>query len=208
MAVPTRVKICGITRLEDAIVAAEAGADAVGFVFATSARRVTAERAAEIVAKLPPFVTTVGLFVDPGAEDVEAVLREVPLDLLQFHGAEVPAFCAGFGRPWIKALAVAPGVDLLQSAARFSGARGLLLDAFVPGAHGGTGVTADWHAIPASLPLPIVLAGGLTPGNVADAIRAVRPWAVDVSSGVEREKGIKDHDKLRAFMRGARNADV
>lgn len=205
---PTRIKFCGITRLEDALAAARLGVDAIGFVFhAKSARHVEPERVAAIVRQLPAFVTTVGLFVDPTEAEVRSVLAAAQLDLLQFHGAEQPAFCARFGRPWIKALAVAPGVDLLQSAANYAGSRGLLLDAFVPGMHGGTGIQADWSAIPKSLPLPVILAGGLNPANVGEAIRAVRPWAVDVSSGVERDKGVKDHVKMVAFIRGVRDAD-
>jgi phosphoribosylanthranilate isomerase len=205
---PTRIKFCGITRPEDALAAARLGVDAIGFVFhRKSPRYVDPGRAAAIVRHLPPFVTTVGLFVDPSPAEVQAVLAAASLDLLQFHGAEAPDFCAGFGRPWIKALAVAPGVDLLQSAANYAGSRGLLLDAFVPGMHGGTGTQADWSAIPQSLPLPVILAGGLTPANVGEAIRAVRPWAVDVSSGVERAKGVKDHEKMVAFIRGVRDAD-
>jgi len=204
----TRIKFCGITRSEDAQAAARLGVDAVGFVFhRQSPRYVPPERAAAIAHDLPAFVTTVGLFVDPDEAEVRSVLAAFPLDLIQFHGAEPPEFCARFGRPWIKALAVAPGVDLLQSAANYAGSRGLLLDAFVPGMHGGTGIKADWSAIPGSLPLPVILAGGLTPANVGEAIRAVRPWAVDVSSGVEREKGVKDHDKMVAFIRGVRDAD-
>lgn len=206
---PTRIKICGITRLDDALEAARLGADAIGLIFfAGSARHVDAQRAGDIVSALPPFVTSVGLFVDPSRAEVLSVLKRVPLDLLQFHGGEPAEFCASFGRPYIKAIAAAPGVDLLQSAATYPAARGVLVDAFVPGAHGGTGVTADWSAIPRQMPLPVVLAGGLHPGNVAEAIRAVRPWAVDVSSGVESTKGVKDHDKLAAFVRGVRNADV
>jgi phosphoribosylanthranilate isomerase len=204
-----RVKICGITRVEDALEAARLGADALGFVFhPASPRFVSTARAAEIVAALPPFVTSVGLFVNADAALVESVLGEIPLDLLQFHGAETPLECARFGKPWMKALAVAPGVDLLQSAVVFRGGRGLLLDAFVPGSHGGTGRTADWTSIPGGMPVPVVLAGGLHPGNVGAAIRAVRPWGVDVSSGVERDKGVKDHKKLAAFMEGVRDADV
>lgn len=205
---PTRIKFCGITRPEDAQAAAQLGVDAIGFVFhRQSPRYVAPERVAAIVRDLPAFVTTVGLFVDPDETDVRSALDVAPLDLLQFHGAEPPEFCASFGRPWIKALAVAPGVDLLQSAANYAGSRGLLLDAFVPGMHGGTGTKADWSAIPQVLPLPVILAGGLTPANVGEAIRAVRPWAVDVSSGVERDKGVKDHDKMVAFIRGVRDAD-
>ena len=205
----TRIKICGITRAEDALAAAAAGADAIGLIFyAGSSRHVSAERAADIVGRLPPFVTAVGLFVDPAEDEVRAVLDRVALDLLQFHGAETPEFCARFGRSHIKALAAAPGVDLLQSAASYREARGVLIDAYVPGVHGGTGVPADWDAIPGTLPLPLVLAGGLTPDNVGQAVRTVRPWAVDVSSGVELARGVKDHDKITAFVRGVRNADV
>lgn len=206
---PTRIKICGITRIADALYAAELGADAIGLIFYEgSPRHVTADQAAAIAGALPPFVTTVGLFVNPSAEAVRAVLDEVPLDLLQFHGAEEPAFCESFERPYIKAIAAAPGIDLLQSGTVFEQARGILIDAYVPGAHGGTGVTADWTSIPRPFPKPIVLAGGLHPGNVAEAVRAVRPWAVDVSSGVEAAKGVKDHDKMTAFVRGVRDADV
>jgi phosphoribosylanthranilate isomerase len=136
------------------------------------------------------------------------VLRAVPVHLLQFHGAEAPDYCAAFDRPYLKAIRVKPGVDLLQYAARHAAAKGLLLDAFTDGTHGGTGQSFDWSLIPARLPLPIVLAGGLTPDNVGEAIRQVRPWAVDVSSGVERDKGIKDAAKIAAFIRGARDADV
>jgi phosphoribosylanthranilate isomerase len=205
----TRIKICGITRAEDALAAAAAGADAIGLIFyAGSSRHVTPASAAVIVSHLPPFVTAVGLFVDPAEDEVRAVLDEVPLDLLQFHGAETPEFCIRFGRPHIKALAAAPGVDLLQSAKVHSAARGVLIDAYVPGAHGGTGVTADWGSIPGTLPRPLVLAGGLTPDNVGEAVRTVRPWAVDVSSGVERARGVKDHEKITAFVQGVRNADV
>ena len=205
----TRIKMCGITRAEDALEAARLGVDALGFIFyAGSPRHVTIERAASIIAALPPFVTTVGLFVDPTEDEVRAVLSTVPLDLLQFHGSETPAFCARFGRPWMKAIAAAPGVDLLQSAGFYAGARALLIDAFVPGVHGGTGVQTDWHSIPKDFPMPIVLAGGLHPGNVADAVRTVRPWAVDVSSGVEQAKGIKAPHKMSAFVQGVRDADA
>ncbi len=206
---PTRIKICGITRPEDALRAAELGADAIGLIFfAGSARHVTAARALEVIAKLPPFVTTVGLFVDAPRAEVDAVLSTVPLDLLQFHGEETPAYCESFDRPYIKAIAAAPGVDLLQSARFHAKARALLVDAYVPGVAGGTGVQADWSAIPQNLPIPVVLAGGLHAGNVAQAIRAVQPWAVDVSSGVEQSRGIKDHNKMAAFVRGVRDADV
>ncbi len=206
---PTRIKICGITRPEDALRAAELGADAIGLIFYSgSARHVTAARALDVIARLPPFVTTVGLFVDASPAEVEAVLSVVPLDLLQFHGDESPAYCEGFDRPYIKAIAAAPGVDLLQSAGFHAKARALLVDAYVPGVAGGTGVQADWSAIPRNLPIPVVLAGGLHAGNVSEAIRTVQPWAVDVSSGVEQSRGIKDHNKMAAFVRGVRDADV
>jgi phosphoribosylanthranilate isomerase len=205
----TAVKICGITRVEDGLAAAHAGAHAIGLVFhPESARCVSQQAAARIVRELPPFVTTVALFVDAEPEAVRAVLRAVPVHLLQFHGAETPDYCAAFDRPYLKAIRVKPGVDLLQYAARHAAAKGLLLDAFTDGTHGGTGQSFDWSLIPARLPLPIVLAGGLTPDNVGEAIRQVRPWAVDVSSGVERDKGIKDAAKIAAFIRGARDADV
>jgi phosphoribosylanthranilate isomerase len=205
----TAVKICGITRVEDGLVAAHAGAHAIGLVFhAASPRHVAPHAASLIVRSLPPFVTTVGLFVDQEPAAVRAVLDTVPVDLLQFHGSEPPDYCAAFERPYLKAVRVKPGVDLLQYARRYASAKALLLDAFSDALQGGTGQSFDWALIPPSLPLPIVLAGGLTPDNVGEAVRVVRPWAVDVSSGVEREKGIKDAAKIAAFIRGARDADV
>jgi len=205
----TRVKICGITRVEDARAAAHAGADAIGLVFyEKSPRHVGIERARAVLAGLPPFVTSVGLFVNPSAAEVEAVLDTLPLDLLQFHGDESAEFCRRFGRPYLKAVRVRPGVDLVKYAASYPDARGLLLDAYVEGTPGGTGQAFDWSLIPAQLPLPVVLSGGLDAANVGEGIRRVRPWAVDVSSGVEADKGIKDAAKIAAFMQGVRNADV
>ena len=205
----TAVKICGITRVEDALAAAHAGAHAIGLVFyAGSARRVPHEAARRVVDALPAFVTPVALFVDPRPIDVERVIAEVKPQLLQFHGDETPEFCERFGLPYIKAAKVRQGVDLLQYARRYTAAKGLLLDAFVDGSHGGTGATFDWALIPDQLPLPLILAGGLHADNVADAIRRIRPWAVDVSSGVEAAKGIKDAARIAAFIRGVRNADV
>jgi phosphoribosylanthranilate isomerase len=206
----TAVKICGITRTQDAQAAVRFGAHALGFVFyANSPRNIAAVRAAELVKALPPFVTTVGLFVDPVASEVKSVLEQVRLDLLQFHGEEPPAFCEQFGTPYIKAVRVKAGVDLLQYAQRYATtARGLLLDAFVDGTHGGTGTAFDWSLIPRDLPLPVILSGGLNPANVAAAIRAVAPCAVDVSSGVEASPGIKDPQKIAAFMKEVRSADV
>jgi phosphoribosylanthranilate isomerase len=205
----TRVKICGITRPEDALAAVRLGADAVGLVFyAKSPRHVSPQQALEITRALPPFVTSVGLFVNPTAAEVETVLQALHLDLLQFHGEEPPELCRRFRVPYLKAVRVKPGLDLVQYAASYSDARGLLLDAFVEGAHGGTGQSFDWGLIPAALPLPVVLSGGLDAANVAAAIEQAKPWAVDVSSGVESAKGIKDAARMAAFMQGVRNADV
>lgn len=205
----TRIKICGITREQDIHAAVYAGADAIGLVFyERSPRHVSGEHAAQLLSVLPPFVTTVGLFVDAEAEFVRAVLAVVPLDVLQFHGDESPEYCAQFGRPWLKAIRVRPGVDLLQCAARYAGAQALLLDAHVEGIPGGTGATFDWSLIPESLALPLILSGGLDKGNVADAIAQVRPYAVDVSSGVEAQKGIKDAAKIAAFVNEVNRIDV
>lgn len=203
----TRIKICGLTRPQDVRAAVDAGADAIGFVFyPPSPRHVTFEQAAALAALLPPFVTAVGLFVNPAAEFVAEALRQVPLQLLQFHGDETEAECARYGRPWIRAARVRPGVDLLEFAACHPGARGILLDAYVDG-YGGGGKTFDWSLIPSGLGRPLILSGGLDPDNVREAVRAVRPWAVDVSSGVEAGKGIKDADKMAAFIAGVRDAD-
>lgn len=205
----TAVKICGITRAEDALAAARHGAHAIGLIFyPPSPRHVAPAAAAAIAAALPPFVSKVGVFVNPERAWVEEVLSHVRLDLLQFHGDEAPAFCAGFEVPYVKAARVRPGVDLLEYSAGYSRAQGLLLDAFEPGVYGGTGKGFDWSLVPRELPMPVILSGGLTPSNVGEAIRAVRPWAVDVSSGVEAAKGIKDAAKIAAFIEEVRNADV
>ena len=202
-----RVKICGITRQQDLHAACQAGADALGFVFyEKSPRHVTIAAATALVRELPPFVQSVGLFVNADPAFIEAVLRDVPLDLLQFHGDEAPPDCLRFGRPYIKAVRVNRDTDLLKCAADFDTARGLLLDAWVPGVPGGTGERFDWSLIPADLPRPIILSGGLTPDNVAEAIQRVCPWAVDVSSGVEKEKGIKDAHKIAQFIAKAKEA--
>jgi phosphoribosylanthranilate isomerase len=204
----TRVKICGVTRVEDAVAAATAGADAIGLVFyAKSPRFVSLSRALEICQALPPFITTVGLFVDAAADDVQAILAAAPIDLLQFHGEESPEYCAQFGKPFMKAVRVRPDLDLIQYATLYKAANALLLDAYVPGKAGGTGMTFDWKLIPKELAANIVLSGGLTPGNVADAVKAVRPWAVDVSSGVEASPGVKDDAKISEFIKGA-HADL
>ncbi|MGE6993992.1 phosphoribosylanthranilate isomerase [Pseudomonas sp. NPDC047961] len=197
-----RSKICGITRVEDALVAADAGADAIGLVFyAKSPRAVSIQQAQRIVAALPPFVTTVGLFVNASRCEINETLDAVPLDVIQFHGDEAPADCEGFCRPWYKALRVQAGEDVRRQAARYAGASAILLDTFVAGVPGGTGEVFDWSLIPADLPKPLILAGGLTCQNVQQAVAEVRPFAVDVSGGVELSKGIKDPDCVREFVR-------
>ncbi|MFZ4823849.1 phosphoribosylanthranilate isomerase [Pseudomonas putida] len=202
-----RSKICGITRIEDALAAAEAGADAIGFVFyAKSPRAVDVRQARAIIAELPPFVTTVGLFVNASRCELNEILEVVPLDLLQFHGDETPQDCEGYQRPWIKALRVRPGDDLEAACQRYAGARGILLDTYVPGVPGGTGEAFDWSLVPARLGKPIILAGGLSADNVGQAIARVKPYAVDVSGGVEQAKGIKDAAKIEAFMRAVKQA--
>lgn len=202
-----RVKICGITRLQDLHDACAAGADALGFVFYDkSPRRVSGEAAAGLVRALPPFVQSVGLFVNADPAFIEAMLEIVPLDLLQFHGDETPADCMRYARPYIKAIRVTADTDLLEYAADFETARGLLLDAWVPGVPGGTGESFDWKVIPPHLPKPVILSGGLTPANVAAAITQVHPWAVDVSSGVEAAKGIKDPHQVAQFIAKAKSA--
>jgi len=215
----TRVKICGITRLADGLAAAREGADAIGFVFWTGTpRRIAADAARAIAAALPPYVTTVGLFVDPDPEEVRATLAAVPLDLLQFHGNEPPELCRGFARRYVKAVPVATEArkdGLLEYAARYPDAAAWLFDAPPSGGlPGGTGQTFDWSALPHDLERPLVLSGGLNAGNVGAAIRRVRPWGVDVSSGVEAidaagkpAKGIKDSERIRAFIEEVRHAD-
>lgn len=205
----TAIKICGLTRIDDALAAARHGANAIGVVlYSGSPRFVTHEQARRIVDAVPPFVTTVALMVNPSADQVHAAIKQVRPALLQFHGDETDAFCSSFSVPYIKALRVKPETDLLQYARTYASAKGLLLDAFVEGAHGGTGAVFDWSLIPRNLSLPLILAGGLNPDNVSEAIRQVRPWAVDVSSGVEAEKGKKDAALIAAFIRGVRDADV
>ncbi len=203
----TRIKICGITRGQDAVVAAELGAHAVGLMFyEDSPRFVSLNKARKVIEVLPPFVTRVGVFVNPEEQKVHAILDALRLDLLQFHGDEPAQFCARFGLPYIKAVRVKKGVNLLQYASRYRDAKGLLLDAHNEKSYGGTGEVFDWSLISGNLPLPIILSGGLNADNVAHAIRQVRPWAVDVSSGVEAAKGIKDAAKIAAFVQEVRSA--
>jgi len=205
----TRIKICGITRPADGLAAVRAGADAIGLVFyPPSPRAVSLDRAREIVSVLPPFVTVVGLFVNEPRERLTQLLQSLRIDLLQFHGDEGPADCIGYYRPWIKALRMQAEIDLPAQAKRYAGASGLLLDAYRPGVPGGTGQAFDWERIPPEMDSNIILAGGLNPDNVESAVRQVRPYAVDVSGGVEVSKGIKDAAKIAAFIAGVRRGDT
>jgi phosphoribosylanthranilate isomerase len=204
----TRVKICGITRVTDAVAAAEAGADAIGLVFyPSSPRHVEVEQAQAIMRELPAFVTTVALFVNADASTVAEVVDATGVDLLQFHGDETPEFCAAQRRPWLRAVRMRADIDLEEEAERYAEARGLLLDAYRPGVPGGTGETFEWSRVPESLGGRVIVAGGLTPSNVGDAIRALRPVAVDVSGGVEADKGIKDPVKIKTFIDEVRRAE-
>ena len=204
----TRVKICGLTRESDVVAAADAGADAVGLVFyARSPRAVEVEQARRLVNALPPFVTSVGLFVDSQADFVRSVLARVPLDTLQFHGEESPDYCAAFHRPWIKAVRMRPGTDLEVQAERYLGSGSLLLDTYDPSSAGGTGRRFEWDLVPEWLAPRIILAGGLTPENAAEAVHRVGPYALDVSGGVESAKGIKDRAKMDAFLHRVKEGD-
>ncbi|MFN7552340.1 MAG: phosphoribosylanthranilate isomerase [Pseudomonadota bacterium] len=204
MSARARVKLCGMTRTEDALVAARLGADAIGLIFAAaSPRRIEPERAAEIAVAMPPFVARVALFLDQTSDFVAQVLAAVPVDLLQFHGRENAAFCRAFGKPWIKVVPMADVDDVSAYAARYPDAAGFLLDSHGAGAAGGSGRTFDWSraaAAVARIERPVLLAGGLNPGNVHEAVTRVKPWAVDASSGVEASPGIKDHARMAAFI--------
>ena len=204
----TRVKICGITRIEDGLAAARAGADAIGLVFyPNSGRYVEPARAAEIARAMPPFVTRVALFVNAPVEEISEVLQQVPIDLIQLHGNECPDYCARLERPYIKAIRMKADTDLLAERDRYREAAGLLVDTYVPGVPGGTGETFNWSLIPRSLAGDIILAGGLTKHNVLEAVINVRPWAVDVSGGVEASTGIKDASAIQQFVRGVQLGD-
>jgi phosphoribosylanthranilate isomerase len=206
--VRTRVKVCGITRPADAAAAAQAGADAIGLVFyPPSPRFISVDRALEIRAALPPFVQTVALFVNPDAAQVAQVIGRVKPAMLQFHGEEEARFCEDFGLPYVKACRVKPGVDALKYLRPFSGAAAWLFDSHVA-EYGGVGESFDWSLVPADSGKHVILSGGLSCANVAEAIRRVRPWGVDVSSGVESAKGIKDAGKIAAFIAEVRNADL
>lgn len=203
----TRIKCCGMTRIEDALLAAELGADAIGLVFtARSRRRVSIEQAREIVRALPPFVTIVALLMDDDAGYVQDVIDAVQPDLLQFHGSERDDWCAQFGRRYLKAIAMGQGVAALPQLQQYPRASGLLLDGHGLGEAGGSGKAFDWSLMPKDLAQPLILAGGLTPANVGEAIRVARPWAVDVASGIESAPGIKDPQKMADFIRAVRSA--
>ncbi len=202
-----RVKFCGITNAEDAREAVRLGVDAVGLVFyPPSPRSVTLDQAIAVVAELPAFVTRVGLFVNPQAQWVDEVMNTLALGCLQFHGEETPEDCKRYQTPYIKAVRMKDDVDLHRAADAYSDAGGLLLDSYIKGTRGGTGELFDWSMIPSDLKQQIILAGGLSPENVAQAIISVRPYAVDVSGGIEAAKGIKDHNKMNEFMRGVYSA--
>ncbi len=205
---PTRIKICGTTRPEDARSAAHWGADAIGLVFhPASARAVEIETARAIVRASPPFLTVVGLFLDAEPERVRTVLDAVALDALQFHGSESPEYCRAFGRPYVKAVGMAGGADVTAMAANYPDARGLLVDSHAVGEAGGTGQSFAWERLPAQRAFGLILAGGLAPENVAGAVARVRPDAVDVSTGVEQSRGIKDDDRIREFIEEVRRGD-
>ena len=204
----TRIKICGLTREADVDAAVEAGADAIGFVlYPKSPRAVSAQRAGELARRLPPFVTPVLLFVNAAAQEIEAAVQAVPHGLLQFHGDETPVQCRAPARPYLRAVRMGQGVDLLDCAASFSDAQALLLDAHVEG-YGGGGKVFDWSLVLPGVACRLVLSGGLNPANVTDGILRVRPWAVDVSSGVEAAKGVKDATLMRRFCQAVRAADA
>lgn len=203
----TRVKICGITRPEDAVAAAELGVDAIGLVFyPKSTRNIDVDRANEILSAVPPFVTSVALFLDARSDFVAHILNSVPIDIIQFHGDECPADCGTFGRPYLKAIGMKGGVNVQAYADTYPDAQGYLLDSHAVGEAGGTGTRFDWASTP-QLNKPVILAGGLSPDNVAEAIRLARPYALDISSGVESAPGIKDRDLMKLFMTEVRNAD-
>lgn len=205
----TRIKICGITRWEDAAAAIDMGVDALGFVFVKSSPRfVSVEQARDMVSRLPPFVSSVGLFMNQSAREISEILKIVDLDLLQFHGEESPQDCDQFGRTYIKALPMGGNLVPMDYMANYPQSKGFLLDSHDVGGSGGSGHTFDWTKIPQGLGIPIILAGGLDALNVADAIEQTRPYAVDVSSGVEQSKGIKDINKMKAFVDAVRAGET
>ncbi|MEW4982383.1 MAG: phosphoribosylanthranilate isomerase [Cycloclasticus sp.] len=208
MSLRTRVKICGITQVDDALAAIDAGADALGFVFYEGSPRFVDIHSTKLIfEKLPPFINKVGLFVNANYDYISHVLDALPLDILQFHGDEDEAFCRSFNRPYLKAIRMRDTTDLSDMAEIYSSASGLLLDAFDSTQYGGTGQTFNWDLLPKRCNLPIVLAGGLTVHNIYDAVKNTNPYAVDVSSGVEKSKGVKDHQLINKFMHEVKRAN-
>jgi len=204
----TRIKICGITRKEDIHSAAQLGVDALGFVFVSSSPRcINIDQAGMLIHELPPFIQSVGLFMNQSEQEIREVLQAIPLNLLQFHGEESPAFCQQFALPYIKAIPMGGEIDALHYAAQYSDSSGFLLDSHSLGESGGSGDKFDWDKIPQPFGRPLILAGGLNVANIKEAVKQVRPYAVDVSSGVEVSKGIKDPEKMAAFVRGVREGD-
>ena len=204
----TRVKICGFTQVKDAVAAAKLGVDAIGLVFyPPSPRHVSIEQAKEIVSALPAFVTVVALFVDEQEFQIREVLNHVSIDCIQFHGDESVAECRVYNKPYMKAIRMKPGLDVMEMARQYNDAAALLLDAYHPGIKGGSGSQFDWDLIPELCPLPVILAGGLQVDNVRQAIQSVKPYALDVSSGVEAEKGVKDVAKMTAFIQQINEGD-
>ncbi|WP_066569051.1 phosphoribosylanthranilate isomerase [Snodgrassella sp. CFCC 13594] len=204
-----RCKVCGMTRPEDALLAADLGADAIGVIFYSGSKRyVSPAQAERVVRALPPFVTAVGLMVNMAADEIGAILQQVPLDVLQFHGDESPAFCRQFGRPYIKAVRVGAREHIQAAADAYADARALLFDAAVAGQYGGTGQTFDWQMLPEHLNSPWILSGGLNPDNITQAIVQTRAMAVDIASGVESSPGIKDAAKMAALMEGIKRAEL
>ena len=198
----TRIKICGINHRDDALKAVECGADAIGLIFVEKSPRFVSLTEARVIAEsMPPFVTVVGLFMNASAETVREALKVVPLNLLQFHGEESPEFCDQFAKPYIKVLRMRENVNVIAFAQEYPNAAGILLDTYHKGVGGGTGQSFDWALIPGNMPLPLILAGGLNPENVASAVETVKPYAVDVSSGVESEPAVKDHKKIEQFIK-------
>ncbi len=197
----TRIKICGIKHQDDALKAVEYGADAIGLIFVEKSPRYVSLTEARLIAEsIPPFVTVVGLFMDASAATVREALKVVPINLLQFHGDESPEFCEQFEMPYIKVLRMRENVNVVAFAQEYPNAAGILLDTYSK-AGGGSGQTFDWSLIPEGIPLPLILAGGLNPDNVASAVETVKPYAVDVSSGVESEPAVKDHKKIEQFIK-------
>jgi phosphoribosylanthranilate isomerase len=204
-----KVKFCGITNLEDAINASKLGADALGFVFySKSSRFISPKEANEIIQKLPPFISSVGLFVNQSKKEIEDVIKACSLNLLQFHGDEDELFCKQFNLPYIKAISMKPDINLLKCIEHYHSAKALLLDSYSKETRGGSGKVFNWNSIPPNTPLPLIIAGGLNPNNVKILLELIVPYGVDVSSGIESSKGLKDYQLMKKFILGVTNAGV